>query len=181
MKKKYKNIIVIAMVILILLCIYPCYFLVRHYVQTRRFPYKGVDLEETFYEEFPGNYTEVLWVREENLMVFLARMDERQGTRYVYYEKAPFFDWWTRGTDGLLEADDSSLMLITDGGARSNRIYLSLNPEWISKAVVAKGGEETVFRVEPEESFIIITEDGIDDVAFYTKDGEKVSEEKFLD
>ena len=180
MKKRYKRVLVIGVVVLILACAYPCYFLVWHYVQERHFPYKGVDLEVAFYEEFQGKYSEVLWVREEGLMVFLACLDEGQGTRYVYYEKAPFFDWWVKGEDGLREAGDSSVMLETDGRYHANRMYLSLNPQEIGKIVVTTDGGETVLRTNPEEPFIFVTESGFDSIAFFTEDEKEISEEEFL-
>lgn len=114
-------------------------------------------------------------------MVFFARLDEGRGTRYVYYEKVPPFDWWIKGADGLMEAGTSSMMVEANGRFRAHRMYLSLNPWGIGKVVVTTGGEETVFRMDPKESFIVVTGNELDDIAFFAEDGTEISEEKFLE
>jgi preprotein translocase subunit SecE len=181
MKKGNKVIIAVAIVVFMMLCIGLLYFFVRHYNQVQRHFYKGVDLEVAFYEEFPEDYAEVLWVREEGLMVFLARLDEGRGTRYAYYEKIPLFDWWIKGADGLMEAGTSSMMVEANGRFCAHQMYLSLNPWGIGKVVVTTGGEETVFRTDPKESFIVVTGNEFDDIVFFTEDGTEISEGKFLE
>lgn len=181
MKKRNRGILAVVIAVVIILCVSLLYFFTRNHNQAQHHFYKGVDLEAAFYEQFPENYTEILWVREEEIMVFLGCYGGRQDAHYVYYEKIPFFDCWIRGMDGMLGMDNPSVMLQSDGLFRSNRIYLSLNSESINKVVVKTDGEETVFRMEPENSFIVVTEDGIDGIDFFTEEGEKISERKFLE
>ena len=71
MKKKYKNLIVIIMVVIVILCISLFYFLARYYNNAQHYLHKGVDLETDFLEEFPGNYTEILWVKQDDVAVSL--------------------------------------------------------------------------------------------------------------
>ncbi len=180
MKKKSKNIIFIIAVVIIILCINLCYFFVRYYRYAQSYPYKGTDLEDVFLEKFPGDYTEVSQVTQGNICVFLGIYGEREAACYAYYEKAPFFDRWMDQQNGMLRKESSSAMLRADGFYNSDRIYISLNLENVSKAVVTANGKETVFNMEPEEVFVIITEDEIDDVTFFTEDGVEISEKKFL-
>lgn len=180
MKKKYKNSIVIAVVVIMILCISLFYFLARYYNNAQHYPYKGVDLEETFLKEFPGNYSEFLWMKQDNVIVFLGVHGEKEGGCYVYYEKAPFSDRWREGRNGVLKKDSPSAMIQADGFYDSNRIYVSLNPEKVSKVAAVANEKETVCNTDPEEPFAVIMEGEIDDITFFTEDGREISEDEFL-
>lgn len=180
MKRKHKIIFFVVIAVVVILCINLLYFFARYYNNAQNYPHKGVDLEETFLKEFPGNYTEILRVEQDGVTVFLGIYGERESACYAYYEKAPFFDRWMEGQSGMLRQDGSSVMIQTDGFYHSNRIYVSLNLENVSKVVVTVNGKETVLNTEPEKSFVVITDDEIDDITFFTEDGGEISEKKFL-
>ena len=162
MKKKYKNLIVIIMVVIVILCISLFYFLARYYNNAQHYLHKGVDLETDFLEEFPGNYTEILWVKQDDVAVFLGVYGEREGACYAYYEKVPFFDRWMKRQDGMLRKDNPSVKLQTGGFYHSNRVYVSLN-------------------LEPGKTLGVVMEEEFDDIVCLTEDGEEIPEKKFLE
>jgi len=180
-KKKYKNMIVIIMGAIVILCISLFYFLARYYNNAQHYLHKGVDLEMDFLEEFPGNYTEILWVKQDDVAVFLGVYGEREGACYAYYEKVPFFDRWMKQQDGMLRKDNPSVKLQTGGIYHSNRVYVSLNLENVREILATADGKEKRFGTEPGKTFVVVMEDEFDDIVFLTEDGEEIPEKKFLE
>jgi hypothetical protein len=152
----------------------------RYYNNAKNFPYEGKELNDVFLEKFPGNYTDILQVKQDGVAVFLGVYGDREGACYAYYEKAPFFDRWIERKNGILRENGASSILLKDGVYHPNRVYVSLNLENISEIVATADGKEKRFGTEPGKTFVIVMKDEFDDIVFLTEDGEKISEKDFL-
>ncbi len=181
MTKKLKNVITVAVIMLIVLASTVLYYYPRYYRQAQNYPYEGDELTEAFLEQFPGNYNEILRKEKDGLTVFLGYYSKMGQGNYACYEKAPFFDRWMLADQGSLGMGRPSKMIQANDEYRlGNRVYVSLNSEHISKIVVTtKGGEREVIT-DPERIFAVMTKDEIETITFFTDRGERISEEEFL-
>lgn len=181
--KKTKNRIFIIVVIVVLLLLNFFLFYARFWARHGYVETKEEKLEETFRARFiEKDYQEIIHVKEGAVIVYLGKAEDGAGDgivgNYSIFRKSFIFNRW--GEIAYSRLDYNNHPTIVED-LSFGRIYLSLNNQNIVKAEFTEDGQTREISVDPNKPLIVITALDIDSITFFTKSGEELSEQDFLD
>lgn len=182
MEKTKNRIFIIAVIVLLLLLnlfLFYARFWARHgFAET-----KEEKLEATFRARFiEKDYLEIIHVKEGAVIVYLGKAEDGAGDgivgNYSIFRKSFLLNSWGEIMYSRLDYNNHPT-IVEDPSF--GRIYLSLNNQNIVKAEFTEDGQTREINIDPDKPLIVMTKLDIDNITFFTKSGEKLSEQDFLD